>query len=1133
MIPAKPFQYFAKRNCVRKGFYMKAFGFTVRLSLCLACALFGWAQNISTSQIQGTVRDASGLGVPGAEVKVTQSETGVVRTANSGAGGQYVLPNLPVGPYRMEVSKEGFSKYVQTGIVLQVGTNPTVDPALKIGNVSESVQVEANAALVETQATGIGAVIENQRILELPLNGRNPTDLVQLSAGAVYTAPAVSRSFGGANGGQAIAVAGGQSFSTTYLLDGAFHNNPYDNLNLPLPFPDALQEFKVETSSLTAQNGVHSGAAVNAVTRSGTNAFHGDLFEFIRNGDFNARNFFAAKRDSLKRNQYGGTAGGRIIKDKLFFFGGYQGTRTRQDPAATTPAVIPTAQMLAGDFTAFASCYKLNLPSPFVDNKIDPALLSKAAINISKRLPTTSNPCGRFPYGVITDQNEYQIVGRVDYSLNSKHSLFGRYMATAYKQPAPYSIEPDDLLVTTTGGRDNLAQSATFGHTFLISSTMVNSFRAVFNRTAIHRLNAPSFGPADVGIQGVFTYQPDNFLLTMPAGSGFSLGGGTESESTFRTTTYQLGNDFNLVHGTHQFAFGAELAMWPSTSLANVRSPGVYSFNGQVTGSALTDFLLGRLQQLDQSAPNNLFMKQWYFGAYAQDTWKIRPGLTLNYGVRWEPWFPPIITNNAIYNFDINRFLQGVKSTVYTTAPAGFLYPGDAGFPGQSGINKQWGNLAPRVGLAWDPKGDGKTSIRASWGLAYDFVNAQQNLNTSIAPPFGDEIRTNFGPGGLDNPYLNFPGGNPFPISFDPKNALYVPFGPFLTTPYDLKTAQVNLWNLTIQRQIGQIWVVSASYVGNQTAHLLASTALNPAVFVAGTCAAGQYGLTAPGPCSSAANVNQRRLFTQLRPQDGQFIGYMDQFDDGTTQSYNGMVLSAERRLSHNVSASANYTWSHCISNDRWGAGGTTQNVAQTYLDPLNRNFERGDCTFDRRHIFNLTAVAQMPRFNRTALRMLASGWQVAGIVRYQSGAALTVTDQVDRQLSLVSGQRPVQVLPNVYGDGSTGRYLNPAAFALPALGTLGNMSPGSVRGPGFSDISLSLSRTFPIRERMKLDFRVDAFNLPNSFRAGCQTGSNCSAINGPGFGGYISTSFGAGNFGQITSAMDPRIIQLSAKFVF
>lgn len=364
---------------------------------CLLAVWSGaaWAQ-VSTAQIQGTVQDASGLAVQGAEVKATQTDTGAVRTAISGVDGGYVLPDLPVGPYQIEVTKEGLSKYVQTGIVLQVASNPTIPITLKVGQVTEQVSVQADAALVETQATGVGNVIENQRILDLPLNGRNPADLIQLAGAAVAPGGnfnASSRSFQGQSGGEGYAVAGGQTSGTTYMLDGAIHNNPFDGLNLPLPFPDALQEFKLETSALTAQNGIHGGATVNSVTKSGTNEFHGDLFEFLRNSLLNATNPFAVvngKRltDGLKRNQFGGTVGGAIKKNKLFFFGGWQETLTRQQPAANLTH-IPTPQMLNGDWTTITSpmCNgnkQVNLTGGlFVNNRISPALFDPAALKIA------------------------------------------------------------------------------------------------------------------------------------------------------------------------------------------------------------------------------------------------------------------------------------------------------------------------------------------------------------------------------------------------------------------------------------------------------------------------------------------------------------------------------------------------------------------------------------------------------------------------------------------------------------------------------------------------------------------------------------------------------------------------------
>src|SRR5579871_2242422 len=324
----------------------------VALGVFLICSLL-WAQG-GTSQINGAVHDSSGLAVPAATVKVTQTATGAVRTTTSGADGSYVFPNLPVGPYLLEVTKDGFSKYAQAGIVLQVDTNPTVDAALKVGSVSEQVLVEANAAMVETHSTGVGQVVDSQRVSEMPLNGRDPHELIFL-AGLASTAGGATNINSVRNYPTVVvSVAGGQGNGVTYLLDGAAHQDPYNNLSLPLPFPDALQEFKVETSALPPQYGYHAGAAVNAVTKSGTNEFHGDLFEFLRNGDLNARDAFSATRDTLKRNQYGGVIGGPVKKDKLFFFGGFQRTSQRSDPSALT-AFVPTAAMDAGDFTAFTS----------------------------------------------------------------------------------------------------------------------------------------------------------------------------------------------------------------------------------------------------------------------------------------------------------------------------------------------------------------------------------------------------------------------------------------------------------------------------------------------------------------------------------------------------------------------------------------------------------------------------------------------------------------------------------------------------------------------------------------------------------------------------------------------------------
>src|SRR2546430_2772259 len=396
-----------------------------RVLMCLFCmaSVCGlssglvWAQ--ATAQISGSVKDQSGAVLPGVEITATQTGTGIARTTVTNETGSYVLPNLPLGPYRVEAALPGFRSYVQMGIVLQVNSSPEINIQLAVGQVSEQVEVQANAALVETRNVGVGQVIENERILELPLNGRQVTDLITLSGAAVQTIQSATDKNRSMPGSVPMSVAGGFSSGTVYVLDGAMHNDPWNNLNLPLPFPDALQEFKVETGTLSAQSGQYSGAAVNSVTKSGTNDFHGDLFEFVRNDLFNARNYFARKGSTLKRNQFGGTAGGPIIRNKVFFFGGYQGTTLRQDPADVR-SFVPTAAMLAGDFTAFTSptCNagrQIMLRAPFVNNRIDPALFSKAAVALSKLVPKSNDPCGSIIRGNQSTENDHMAVGKIDY----------------------------------------------------------------------------------------------------------------------------------------------------------------------------------------------------------------------------------------------------------------------------------------------------------------------------------------------------------------------------------------------------------------------------------------------------------------------------------------------------------------------------------------------------------------------------------------------------------------------------------------------------------------------------------------------------------------------------------------------
>jgi hypothetical protein len=1089
------------------------------LLMCLLMYSAALAQS-STAQISGTVSDQSNAILPGVEVSATQTETGLKRSTVTNEAGTYVLPNLPVGPYRLEASLPGFRSYVQTGIVLQVGSNPVVNVLLEVGQVAETVEVQANTSLVETQSTGISQVIENQRILELPLNGRQATDLIVLAGSAVNQGAATSLSM---TGGVRISVAGGQSFGVQYLLDGARHNNAYDNLNMPLPFPDALQEFRVETSATQASNGGHSGAAVNAVTKSGTNEYHGDVFEFVRNYLFNARNAFALRNESLKRNQFGGIIGGPIRENTLFFFAGYQGTTTRQDPN-DTQSFVPTAAMLAGDFTTYASgrcnsggvgiTLRGNRPdgSPiFVGNRTDPALFSKAALYIASKLPKTDDPCGLVTWGSKINDNEAQAVGRIDYQRGAADSFFGRYMLSSFTAPPPYELSPENVLTSSGSGRDHLAQSVTLGHTHLFGAGTVNAFRLAFNRAAVHRTKADFFSGPDAGIN-MYSYEPH--YMTLAVTNGFSLGGATSGDYINRITSYSAGDNLSLVRGSHQLSLGGDLEQWRVVVYSQTRSPANITFDGTAaSGRGLPDFLLGRPSQFLQAAPNTLFARQWYTALYLQDVWKASRRLTVNAGIRWEPWWPMAIPNKASYTFDYDRFTKGIKSTVFVNAPAGLYYPGDPDYPGLSGMHSQPWNFQPRLGIALDPTGSGKTSIRAAYGLSHEYVNGAFFQNGTIAPPWGSEVRLFSPAGGLDNPFLDFPGGNIFPVTFD-QNARFSAYGGFLTHEYDTKTTQVHNWNLSIQRQLQPNWLVSASYIGNQTAHLWSTRALNPARNLGfGPCTL--QGVSYP-VCTVASNINQRRTFSLTGNPDALYLGAVDIVDDGGTQSYNGLQLSTQSRFGRGVNINANYTWSHCIGIPTGGGG--LPNLGTNYVDINNRDFERGNCGADRRHIFNLTAVAETPQFSNRTLRLIGSSWRLSTIWRTQSGSYLTIGTGLDQTLDGTSAgsQRPNQILENPYGDKSLNNYLNRQAFRQPDPGTIGKMGRANILGPGTWSLDMALSRSFPIGENDRVEFRVEAFNVSNSLRPG-----------------NPNTSLNSNQFGRITSALDPRIMQFAVKFVF
>lgn len=1087
----------------------------VGLTIFLLTAALAAAQ--ATAELSGRVTDESAAVLPGVTVTVTQTDTGFTRSSVTDGTGGYLLPNLPTGPYRLEVALQGFRTYVQTGIVLQVGATPTINAVLAVGNLEETVAVEAAAPLVDVRSAGISDVVENERIVELPLQGRQVTDLIVLAGAAVQTGTASNRAM---TGGVNISVAGGLNFGVAYTLDGSMHNDVNNNANLPMPFPDALQEFSVATSGLSAQNGMHAGASVNAVTKSGTNSLHGNAFEFVRDKRFNAKDPFAAidpvtrerKNDGLVRNQFGGTLGGPIMRDRLFFFGGYQGTTVTQTPAANI-TYVPTAAMLAGDFTTFASsaCQGRDvvLRGGFVNNRISPTAFSPAALNMARRLPTTTDPCGQITFSIPNDSREGDGVGRVDYQRSANHTVFGRYMFKFAKKDPPFKTS-ENVLTTTDQGIDNLYQGTAIGDTMVFGNNAVQSFRVTYNRTRVTRSTEKWFSPYDIG-SDVYSYNPGE--MSFSVSGAFSIGG--VNSGIFNTDSYQVSDDLTLVRGNHQLAFGVNVAYLRMDFLTNARVGGTWTVNGQTTGLGLADFLLGRVSTLEHGAANLLPMDMWYQGVYAQDTWRAGSRVTVNAGLRWEPFLGQSVRNGAIYNWSIDNFRNNVKSTQFLKAPAGLLYPGDAGFPdGKTGLKKQWLNFSPRVGLAWDVRGDGRMAVRTSYGIGYDFPTGERHNINAGAPPWGNRSLLQDPPGGLDNPY-SYVGGDPHPVTTN-ANTEFVTYGAFGATDPNINSPRTQSWNVTLEQQIGSEWGVSISYLGSFADRLWTQIQQNPAVFL-GTAPCTIRGV-AYATCSTTANLNERRRLSMSgeNPAAAALIGNMDLHTSIGEQTYRALKLSARRRAASGISINGNYTWSRCYGDDT--TGGFPQ-LAQGPTNPDNPQADRGHCTQDRTHVANLTVGYETPETGTALLSAVVSHWRVSGIITARSGSWLTVTTGTDRALNgqRFQEQRVNQVSDDVYGARTLSSYLSRAAFAQPALGTFGNHERASIRGPNFWTTNLALSKLVPFGTAQSLELRLEAFNLLNHFNWGT-----------PG------TNFNAATFGRIqTIAGEPRILQFGIKYGF
>lgn len=1106
------------------------------------------AQLAGTGSIQGTVTDPSGAVIAGAQTTLTNRNTGVKHTAATSGGGLFSFPNIPIGSYSLSVTAPGFKAYNQSGIVLEVGSSIGVNVKMEVGAATQQVQVMAQGVALQTQTPNFRQTISRAAIHGLPINGRQMTSLISLSGAATPTPGNDANTSKNFFSSVTVSIAGGQGNMTDYRLDGGDNNDYMTNVNLPFPFPDAVSQFSVESTSLGAQDGTHPGGQVNVVTMSGTNAFHGDAFEFIRNNIINANNFFSNTPDQLHQNQFGGTLGGPILRNKLFFFAGYQ-RLTSNSTQSSKQAFVPTPANLNGDFSVTdgpnclaggKSAQLLNPQTGAVlpNNQINPSFFSPISLSILTHIPAATDSCGSVIYAIPSNQRENQFITREDITISSRQNLFVRYFLDGYSLPAFFNST--NMFVTQNPGLSQRAQSLTLGYNFIFSSHLVNSFNATVTRRRNNRGPAPNaFHPAQFGIN---VYDPDPNYFELAAANKWSIYCGTCATSVWNVNNFSGSDNVNWVIGRHQLVFGGEFARGQFNSNAVFQGNGNWDFTGNFsqkgpagtspggTGAdANLDFLTGALGNFQQSMNQQNALRMPMVGLYVQDTWQATPKIVLTGGVRWDPQFFPTDYFGRGVSFNSANFLSNTHSSVFTNAPAGTLYYGDKGVHKNFTQNSVW-QFSPRVGATYNPDGEGKMVFRVGYAIMYDLPNFYTSNRIHSSPPFATNVvnlPTNTPLDFADPWSTGSAAGTAFPIPFHPpsdfpfpKAGAYVVMQPNFKPPYEMQ------YTASVQRQLPDNWMMEISYIGNKSTHMTFGFPLNPAVYIPGTCGT--------GPCSTLGNTASRFILTLKNPIAGP--GYSGGGNgnvstiiaDGATANYNGLIASVQHRVS-NFDFLANYTWSHCI--DIADAQGDVGGPIISDANDIRRDY--GSCGFDYRSMFNadFIATSHFSELHGWSGRFV-NNWQLGAIFRATSGEPFTVVTGIDNSLTAMGRDRPDLVSPGaVYTHKKLTRttagnrqYISSAAFAPNAIGTFGDVGRNSFVGPKYANLDLAVSRLFPVTERAKLDFRIEAFN----------------AINHPNFS-TPAVTLNSSTFGQVTSTVSSgatgdggsRIFQGAIKVIF
>jgi hypothetical protein len=1073
------------------------------------------AQEI-TASIRGTVVDASGGAVSSVIITATQSETNFARTVTSDPQGNFILIELPVGHYRLQAEAKGFQKFLREGMTLEVNQSAFVSIHLALGVITEKIEVLADAPLIESTSTNLGQTVGEREVLGLPLNGRHFTQLGTLQPGVVPITPGLAQAGGSLRDGQSYAVNGQRPESNNFLIDGADNFNNVDGGFVMEPPVDAIAEFRILTHTANAEFGHSTGSTTNIVTRSGTNAYHGSAWEFFRNDALDAKSFFAQTVEPLKRNQYGGTFGGPLRKDKTFFFLYYEGLREHR--GETRQATVPTVPERQGNFAdicpeGFSSGF-CNNPNhqlinffsgqPYPNNQL--ASINPISQNLLAFYPQPNVGPATFVSTQTKSTNNDQFGTRLDHYLTARDTLNFRYIFSEGNILDPLSTSGANVPGFPVG-EEHRAQNfvATETHTF--SPSLVGLARVSFLRNRFlfdEHVNHTT--PASLGFQ----YAPS---LDLSIGPPFIQVAGFASVGdpiTGPRNTYDSNLDFSgsltWIHGRHALKFGGGYQYERLNVLQGIASNGFFVFAPFPINNSFASFLFGQpVFFLQGGGDLSRNLRGHDLNLYAQDTFKVSPRLTINYGLRYELPFPYTEQKNRQ-----NLFVPGRQSVVFPTAPAGLLYPGDPGVP-KGLIQTEKKAFAPRVGIAWDPTGSSKWLISSAYGIFYDPYYTGQGgpLQTPIsAPPY------------LQTPQITLPnfsdpfnGSNPFNQSFAHPMTLLT-LDPKLGLPY------AQDWNLNVERSLRSNWLFEIGYIGTKGTKLPRFVEGNPAVFVPGA--------------TSPNNADQRRLYSgctiaQPSPCTYSSVGLIS---GNTNSTYHALQTSLRKRFTQGFSMLGSYTFSKTLDdvsslNITGSASQSTAGENDLAQNPFNLPAEHGRSMFDARHRFVISYEWDLPFFahEQNWYEHILGGWQLNGITTFMSGTPFTVYDST--AISAQGGAPEISGFPsdrpNLVGDPNAGphtpdQWVSRSAFQqVTQIGQFGNAGRNIVQGPGVQQWDFSALKTFRFTESKNLQFRAEFFNL----------------FNHANFGLPVNDLNDQKNFGKIQTSQPGRLVQVALKFLF